>query len=73
MKIIIRRRIQREASENRHFRVDRMKEVSILTADAVERPADFNLPELLVRYLICMTVHGNGHPALQKRYDELYH
>lgn len=27
------------------FRVDRMKEVSILTADAVERPADFNLPE----------------------------
>lgn len=27
------------------FRVDRMKEVNILTADAVEKPADFNLPE----------------------------
>lgn len=27
------------------FRVDRMKEVNILTADAVEKPTDFNLPE----------------------------
>lgn len=27
------------------FRVDQMKEVNILTADAVEKPTDFNLPE----------------------------
>lgn len=27
------------------FRVDRMKEVRILSADAVEKPTDFNLPE----------------------------
>ncbi len=27
------------------FRVDRMKEVNILSADAVEKPADFSLPE----------------------------
>ena len=31
------------------FRVDRMKEVEILSADAAAKPADFNLPEFTRR------------------------